>query len=76
MKVVLAALARRAIQNSTMPGGHVLDICGGSGSTLIGCEAEGRAARLMEIEPIHCDAIARRWEQFSGKKAERKAVKK
>lgn len=69
-------LARRAIQNSTMPGATVLDICGGSGSALIGSETEGRAARLMEIEPTHCDAITARWEQFTGKKADRKAAKK
>jgi DNA modification methylase len=64
-------LARRAIQNSTLPEQTVLDLCGGSGSTLIGCEATGRHARLMEIDPKYCDAIVRRWENYTGKVAER-----
>jgi DNA modification methylase len=51
----------------------VLDLFGGSGSTLIACERTGRHARLMEIDPAYCDVIVERWEKFSGRKAERSA---
>jgi len=64
-------LAVRAIQYSSKPGENVLDLFGGSGSTLIGCEQTGRRAFLMEIDPAYCDVIVQRWEQFSGRKAER-----
>ena len=47
----------------------VLDIFGGSGSTLIACEKIGRLARLMELDPKYCDVIVKRWEDFTGKKA-------
>lgn len=47
----------------------VLDLFGGSGSTLIACEKTGRAARLMELDPKYCDVIVKRWEEFTGKKA-------
>jgi len=47
----------------------VLDIFGGSGSTLIACEKLGRKARLMELDPKYCDVIVKRWENFTGKKA-------
>jgi DNA modification methylase len=49
----------------------VLDLFGGSGSTLIAAEQTGRRAFLMEIDPLYCDVIVRRFEQFAGKKAER-----
>lgn len=49
----------------------VLDLFGGSGSTLIACEKTGRKARLMELDPKYCDVIVKRWEDFTGKKAER-----
>ena len=52
----------------------VLDLFGGSGSTLIGCEQTGRKAFLMEIDPLYCDVIVQRWEQFTGRKAERVAA--
>ena len=48
----------------------VLDIFGGSGSTLIACEKQNRQARLMELDPKYCDVIVKRWEDFTGKKAE------
>lgn len=67
-------LAVRAIQYSSKPGKNVLDLFGGSGSTLIGCEQTGRNAFLMEIDPLYCDIIVQRWEQFTGKKAERVAA--
>jgi DNA modification methylase len=66
-----AELAVRAIQYSSKPGDAVLDLFGGSGSTLIGCEQTGRRAYLMEIDPLYCDVIVQRWEQFTGEKAER-----
>jgi len=47
----------------------VLDLFGGSGSTLIACEKTGRKARLMELDPKYCDVIIKRWEDFTGKKA-------
>lgn len=47
----------------------VLDLFGGSGSTMIACEKTGRQARLMELDPKYCDVIVRRWQEFTGKKA-------
>ena len=49
----------------------VLNLFGGSGSTLIAAEQTGRRAFLMEIDPPYCDVIVQRWEKFTGKKAER-----
>jgi DNA modification methylase len=49
---------------------NVLDLFGGSGSTLIGAEQTGRKAFVMELDPKYCDVIVRRWEDFTGKKAE------
>ena len=49
---------------------NVLDMFGGSGSTLIGAEQTGRKAFLMELDPKYCDVIVKRWEDFTGKKAE------
>ena len=48
----------------------VMDFFGGSGSTLIACEKQNRQARLMELDPKYCDVIIKRWEDFTGKKAE------
>lgn len=64
-------LAVRAIQYSSKAGENVLDLFGGSGSTLIGAEQTGRHAYLMELDPPYCDVIVERWEKFTGKKAER-----
>jgi len=64
-------LAVKAIQYSSRPGENVLDLFGGSGSTLIACEQTDRHAYLMEIDPAYCDVIVQRWEEFTGKKAER-----
>jgi DNA modification methylase len=44
----------------------VLDPFGGSGSTLIACEKSERQARLVELDPKHCDVIVMRWQEFSG----------
>ena len=54
-------LLERALANSTRRGDIVIDFFGGSGSTLIACERMGRKARMIEIEPIYCDVILRRW---------------
>jgi len=64
-------LAVRAIQYSSRPGEHVLDLFGGSGSTLIAAEQTGRKAYLMEIDPAYCDVIVQRWEEFTGRTAAR-----
>ncbi|CAG0989632.1 partial Modification methylase DpnIIB, partial [Anaerolineae bacterium] len=64
-------LAKRAIEYSSKPGENVLDLFGGSGSTLIACEQTGRRAFLMELDPLYCDVIVQRYEQFTGKKATR-----
>ncbi|MBI3866803.1 MAG: ParB N-terminal domain-containing protein [Planctomycetia bacterium] len=67
-------LAVRAIQYSSRTGENVLDLFGGSGSTLIGAQQTGRKAFLMELDPLYCDVIVQRFEQFTGKKAERAAA--
>ena len=67
-------LAARAIQYSSRPGENVLDLFGGSGSTLIGCEQTGRKAFLMELDPLYADVIVQRWEQFTGRKAKRRGA--
>ena len=51
--------------------GCVLDPFGGSGSTLIACEQQGRHCRMMEFDPVYCDDIIHRWETFTGQKAKR-----
>ena len=50
--------------------GSVLDLFGGSGSTMIACEKLGRTNFSMELDPKYCDVIVKRWEDFTGKKAE------
>jgi DNA modification methylase len=67
-------LAVRAMQYSSKQGENVLDLFGGSGSTLIACQQTGRKAFLMELDPLYCDVIVQRWEKFTGGKAERVAV--
>ena len=62
-------LAEKALNNSSKSGDMVIDLFGGSGSTLIACEKQNRHARLMELDPKYCDVIVKRWEDFTGKKA-------
>jgi site-specific DNA-methyltransferase (adenine-specific) len=57
------------IQNSSQRGDKVLDLFGGSGTTLIACEQTHRQAFLMELDPKYCDVIVKRWETMTGKKA-------
>ncbi len=64
-------LAIRAMQYSSRTGENVLDLFGGSGSTLIAAEQTGRHAYLMELDELYCDVIVERWEKFTGRKAER-----
>ncbi len=60
-------LAAKAIKNHSA--GLVVDLFGGSGSTLIACEQLNRTCYMMEIDPIYCDVIIKRWENFTGQKA-------
>jgi DNA modification methylase len=62
-------LAIRAIEYSSKRGQNVLDLFGGSGSTLMGCEHTGRRAFLMEIDPIYTDVIVRRWQNATKRTA-------
>ena len=62
-------LVERALVNSSKSGDIVVDLFGGSGSTLIGCERRGRHARLMEIDPKYADCIVRRYQEYTGKQA-------
>ena len=64
-------LLARQIKNSSRPGENVLDIFGGSGSTLIACEQLGRHCFMVELDPRYCDVIIKRWEDFTGQQAEK-----
>jgi DNA modification methylase len=57
------------ILNNTKGEDVVLDSFGGSGTTMIACEKNGRTARLMELDPKYCDVIIKRWQDFTGKQA-------
>lgn len=63
-------LPERAISNSSKKGQIILDLFGGSGSTLVACEKTNRVARLMELDPKYCDVIVKRWQDYTGKKAQ------
>ena len=65
------ALIRRQIRNSSRPGENVLDLFGGSGTTLIACEELARHCYMMELSTEYADGIIRRWEEATGKKARR-----
>ena len=64
-----AELAVRSMQYSSVPGESVLDLFGGSGSTLIAAEQTGRRAYLMELDPAYTDLIADRYQRFTGQPA-------
>ena len=63
------ALCSRAIKSSSRGGEIVLDLFGGSGSTIIACEQLGRTCYMMELDPKYCDVIIKRWETLTGEKA-------
>jgi DNA modification methylase len=63
------ALSEEALDKTTHKGAIVLDLFGGSGSTLLGCEKTNRHARLMELDPKYCDVIIKRWQDFTGQQA-------
>lgn len=62
-------MIKDAIKDCSRRRGIVLDTFGGSGSTLIAAKSCGRRARLMELDPIYCDTIIRRWQDLTGKQA-------
>lgn len=63
------AVPEHAILHSSAEGQTVLDLFGGSGSTLIACEKTGRVCRMMELAPRYVDVIVRRWQDFTGQEA-------
>ncbi len=63
-------LVERAINNSSKSRDIVLDCFGGSGTTLIACEKLNRQCRMIELDPKYADVIVKRWEEFTGRKAE------
>jgi site-specific DNA-methyltransferase (adenine-specific) len=63
------ALFEYEMLNSSKQGDIVLDSFGGSGTTIIAAEKNGRRARVMEMDPKYCDVIIRRWQDFTGKEA-------
>ena len=63
------ALCARGIKTSSREGEIVLDVFGGSGSTMIACEQLGRKCRMMELDPHYCTVIIARWEKLTGQKA-------
>ena len=65
------SLSATAIKSATKKGDIVLDLFGGSGSTLMACEQLNRKCYMLELDPRYCDVIVKRWEKFTGKKAEK-----
>lgn len=63
-------LVKNALKHGSKSNNVVLDLFGGSGSTMIASEEIGRKSCLMELDPKYCDVIVKRWEEFTGKKAE------
>ncbi|MEG1336003.1 MAG: DNA methyltransferase, partial [Clostridiales bacterium] len=59
-------LVAQAIKNSSNNGAIILDLFGGSGTTLIAAEQTGRACYMMELDPKYIDVIIKRWEDFTG----------
>jgi len=57
------------IMNSSKGSDIVLDLFGGSGTTIIACEKTGRISYIMELDPKYCDVIVKRWQEFTGKEA-------
>jgi ParB-like chromosome segregation protein Spo0J len=70
------AIIEPALRVTTAKGKRVLDLFGGSGTTLIAAESSGRIAHLMELDPKYCDVIVKRWQDFTGKQAIHEATGK
>ena len=66
-------LVCHGLENSSKSGDEVLDLFGGSGSTLIACEKTNRDCRMMELDPKYCDVIINRWQDFTGQQATHEA---
>lgn len=64
-------LAEKPLKRCTAPGHIILDLFGGSGSMIIAAEQINRQVRMMEIDPVFCDTIIKRWEEFTNKKAKK-----
>ena len=64
------ALFEYQMLNNTKGGDIILDSFGGSGTTLLAAEKNGRISYVMELDPKYCDVIVKRWEEFTGKKAQ------
>ncbi len=64
------AIIENCLLNSTKINDPVIDLCGGSGSTLVACEKTNRKCFMMEIDPHYCDVIVARWEKYTGQKAD------
>lgn len=65
------AFIDRALKNSSKSDDIIIDIFGGSGSTIIACEKTKRKCYMMELDPKYIDVIIKRWEQYTGQKAEK-----
>lgn len=63
-------LIERLIENSSQNGETIFDSFGGSGTTIIACEKTRRRCFMMELDPVYCDVIVKRWENYTGQKAE------
>ena len=59
-------LVERALHNNSKSRDTILDPFGGSGTTVIACEKTGRLARVIELDPVYCDVVVRRWQAFTG----------
>ena len=66
-------LVERALLNSSKAGDLVVDLFGGSGTTMIAAERRNRKARMMELDPKYADVIVRRWQEYTGRTASREA---
>lgn len=64
-------LIKRQVRNSSREGENVLDLFGGSGTTLLACEELNRRCFMMECDPKYAEVIINRWEEMTGEKAKR-----
>ena len=63
-------LVEYCVANSSKNGDLILDLFGGSGTTLIAAQKLNRRCHLMELDPHYCDVIVARWQKYTGQKAE------